>query len=91
MCLGLLKQAIFILDAIKSNLDQVPKDEVNLTNLFNNKLLQGLVTNLDLSDESLNERQKLFLELIFKVFKLKDLVKADQEKENNGSFFSRLT
>ena len=91
LCLDLLKQAIFILDAIKSNLDHVPKDEVNLTSLFNNRLLQSLVTNLDLSDESLNERQKLFLELIFKVFKLKELVKADQEKENKSSFFSKLT
>ena len=91
LCLDLLKQAIFILDAIKSSLDHVPKDEVNLTSLFNNRLLQSLVTNLDLSDESLNERQKLFLELIFKVFKLKELVKADQEKENKSSFFSKLT
>ena len=34
LCLDLLKQAIFILDAIKSNLDHEP----DLTNLFNNKL-----------------------------------------------------
>ena len=47
-----------------------------------------------MSAESLNVRQKLFLELVFKVLKLKELLNSDQEKEKiekKSGFFTKLS
>ena len=47
LCHDLVQQAFFYLDIIRQNLGQIASDSAILTEIFSSRLIEGLITNLD--------------------------------------------